>query len=176
MVLYFITASKNKFQEVKAILDEIEQLNLDLPELQELDAKKIIEDKLKKALDNHPDKEFIVEDTSLYINSLNGLPGPLIKWFLKSVGENGIYNLSPNGDAEAKTIIGYTKNENEFHFFEGSIKGKIVFPRGKNGFGWDRIFQPSGHNKTFAEMTKEEKFKISMRTVAVNKLKNFLSK
>ena len=67
-------------------------------------------------------------------------------------------------------------NENEFHFFEGSIKGKIVFPRGKNGFGWDRIFQPSGHNKTFAEMTKEEKFKISMRTVAVNKLKNFLSK
>lgn len=174
--MYFITGNKNKFLEIKKIIPEIEQLEIDLDEIQETDAKKIIEHKLKEAL-KHKKAEFIIEDTSLYLECLNNLPGPLIKWFLQSLGNKGIYNLVDklgNTKAEAKTIIGFAKNEKEIYFFEGSIKGNIVPVSGETSFGWDPIFQPEGYNKTFQQMSKEEKNKISMRAIAAEKLKKFL--
>lgn len=178
MSLYFITGNRNKFEEVKAILADVEQLDIDLPEIQDIDAKNIVRAKLLEAL-NHKDGEFIVEDTSLYLDCLQGLPGPLIKWFLKTIGNDGLANLAEKlggNKAEAKTIIGYAKNKDEIEFFEGVIPGKIVAQTGVSGFGWDPIFQPDGHDKTFAEMTAEEKNGVSMRKIAVEKLKEFLSK
>ncbi|NMB66726.1 non-canonical purine NTP pyrophosphatase [Candidatus Woesearchaeota archaeon] len=178
MTLYFITGNKGKFEEVKCILPNVEQLDLDLPEIQDIDGKKIIKAKLLEAL-KHKKEELIVEDTSLYFNCLNGLPGPLIKWFMKAIGNEGLFNLVErfgNFKAEAKTIIGYAKNEKEIHYFEGSIKGTIVFPKGKLGFGWDSIFQPIGYSKSFAELTSEEKNEISMRKIALLKLKEFIMK
>lgn len=176
MKIYFITGNKNKFEEVKSILPHVEQLDIDLPEIQEVDAKEILKAKLLEAL-NHKKAEFIVEDTSLYLKCLNGLPGPLIKWFMKTIGNEGLYNIIAkfgNAKAEAKTIIGYAKNSEEIYYFEGTIGGKIVSPSGKSGFGWDPIFQPDNNSKSFAEMSQEEKNKISMRRIAVNKLKEFL--
>ena len=64
----------------------------------------------------------------------------------------------------------YAYNGKEVHIFKGKIKGNIVYPRGKGGFGWDCIFQPEGYNKTFAEI--EEKNKISHRYKAFKKFKN----
>ncbi len=177
-MIYFLTGNKNKFEEVKTILGEVEQLDIDLPEIQEIDAKEIIKAKIQEAF-NHQQGEFLVEDTSLYLDSLNGLPGPLIKWFLKTVGNEGLFNIADklgNLKAQAKTIIGFTKNNEEIYFFEGEVKGKIVSPRGDNGFGWDKIFEPDGFLKTFAEMSLEEKNEVSMRRIALNKLKEFLSK
>ena len=162
MTIYFITGNKSKFEEVKAILPEVEQLDIDLPEIQEIDPKEIIKAKLLEAL-NHKKAEFIVEDTSLYLDCINGLPGPLIKWFLKKIGNTGIYNLVEklgNNKAEAKTFIGYAKNPEEIYYFEGSIKGKIVSPAGETNFGFDPIFQPENNKNTFAQMPKEEKNKI----------------
>lgn len=178
MALYFITGNKNKFEEVRAVLGEVEQLDIDLPEIQDIDAKNIIRAKLLDAL-NHKDGQFIVEDTSLYLDCLKGLPGPLIKWFLKTIGNEGLANLAEklgNNRAEAKTIIGYAKNRDEVKFFEGSVPGMIVAETGVSGFGWDPIFQPNGHDKTFAEMTAKEKNEMSMRKVAVEKLKEYLIK
>jgi len=176
MNLYFITGNKNKFEEVKSILPNVEQLDINLPEIQDIDAKNIIKAKLLEAL-KHKNGEFIVEDTSLYLDCLGGLPGPLIKWFMKTMGNEGLYNLVEklgNKKAEAKTIIGYAKNSDEIHYFEGCIKGEIVLPRGDSGFGWDPIFQPNKLDKSFAELTQEEKNNISMRRVAVNKLKEHM--
>jgi len=176
MALYFITGNKNKFLEVSAILPNVEQLDIDLPEIQDIDAKEIIKAKLLEAL-NHKQAEFIVEDTSLYFNCLNSLPGPLIKWFMKTIGNDGLFNIVEklgNNKAEAKTIIGYAKNPDEIYYFEGSIKGTIVPPVGKSGFGWDPIFQPDGFSKSFAELTQEEKNEISMRRIVLNKLKEFI--
>ncbi len=172
--IFFITGNKNKFREAKSIIPELEQLDIDLPEIQSIDAKEIIRSKLLEAL-KHKKAEFIVEDTSLYFDCLNGLPGPLIKWFMKTIGNEGLYKIAEtfgNYNAEAKTIIGYFKDN--IYFFEGSIKGKIVAPSSGNGFGWDPIFKPEGSTKTFAEMTQEEKNSISMRRIALNKLKEFL--
>ena len=176
MALYFITGNKNKFKEARSILSGVEQLDIDLPEIQEIDATEIVEAKLLEAL-KHKEGEFIIEDTSLYFDCLNGLPGPLIKWFLQTVGNKGLFDLVDklgNDQAGAKTIIGYAENKSRVHFFTGSIKGRIVSPRGDSNFGWDPIFQPEGYSKTFAEMSSEEKNAISMRRVALNKLKEFI--
>ena len=174
--IYFITGNKNKFLEIKSMLPEVEQINLDLEEIQEIDAHKIIQAKIKEAF-NHQDGCFLVEDTSLYLEAINGLPGPFIKWFLQKLGNQGIFNIAKklgNTKAEAKTIIGYAENPGDIIFFEGSIRRELVEPSGETTFGWDPIFKPEGYNKTFQQMTKEEKNMISMRKIAVEKLKKFL--
>lgn len=175
MTLYFITGNKKKFDEVKEIIPEIKHLKMDLTEMQEIDAHKIIKEKLKEAVKNYSG-EIVIEDTSLYLKCLNGLPGPLIKWFLESMGNRGLFELCVkygNFDAEAKTIVGYFDNA-KINFFEGVVKGRIVEPGG-DGFGWDCIFVPEGNSNRFNELSKEEKNKISMRGIAFQKLKDFIS-
>lgn len=175
MSLYFITGNKNKFKEVSAVLPEIKQLDIDLPEIQEMDGREVVRFKLLEAL-KHKKGEFIVEDTSLSLNCLNGLPGPFIKWFLKSMGGQGLFELTKklgNNKAQAKTIIAYAKNSQDIYYFEGLIKGEIVRPKMESNFGWDPIFKPLGSAKTFAELGVLEKNKISMRRKALNKFKKF---
>lgn len=175
-MLTFITGNDNKFNEVKAIIPEIEQLDIDLPEIQSLDPQEIVEFKLKVASESLPGN-FIVEDTSLYLDGLHGLPGPFIRWFMKAMGRDGLAKVaidSGNTRAEAKTVIGYLDDAGNSHYFEGSIKGNIVMPLGETSFGWDPIFLPDGHEATFAEMGVTEKNRISMRREAAQKLANFL--
>lgn len=177
MSLYFVTGNKGKLAEVQSILGNVEVLDIDLPEIQSLDAHEIIKAKLEEA-QKHQAGEFIVEDNSLYLEGLKGLPGPLIKWFMKTVGNDGLYKMAEafgNFNAEAKVIIGYSNSAGEISFFEGNTKGAIVSPRGEGGFGWDSIFQPEGYTKTFGEMSAEEKNSFSMRRIAVEKLKEKLS-
>ncbi|OGY78804.1 MAG: hypothetical protein A3B74_03365 [Candidatus Kerfeldbacteria bacterium RIFCSPHIGHO2_02_FULL_42_14] len=157
-------------------MPNIEQLDIDLPEIQDIDAKVIIKEKLLAAL-KYKQAEFIIEDTSLYFDCLHGLPGPLIKWFIKTIGNDGLFHIVEklgNTKAEAKTIFGYAKSSDEIYYFEGSLKGNIVSPKGTSGFGWDPIFQPDGFSKSFAELAEGEKNKISMRRIALNKLKEFM--
>lgn len=178
MALYFITGSAGKFSEAKAILGDIEWLNEELPEIQEIDARKIIAAKLDTAREMR-EGEFIVEDTSLYFDCLCGLPGPLIKWFLRALGNEGVWRIAEtmgNTKAEVRTLVGYADAGGGKHFFEGVIKGNVSVPRGDGGFGWDPIFRPEGYEKTFGEMTREEKNEMSMRRIALEKLKEFLEK
>jgi len=176
MALYFITGNKGKFEEVKSIIQEVEQIDLDLLEIQELNPKKVIEEKLKEAMKLHSG-EFFCEDTSVYINCFKGFPGPLIKWVLKAMGDKGLAELTlkyKDHSAVAKTVIGYTDGK-KIKFFEGILEGEIVMPRGERGFGWDKIFKPKGYDKTLGEMSLDEKNKISMRKKALVKLKNYLA-
>jgi len=172
-MIYFITGNKDKFEEASALVPGLKQLDLDLPEIQEVDSKKIIEAKLSEALKHHSG-EFIVDDTSVYLDYLNGLPGPLIKWLLKALGRQGIYDLCNkmgNTRATAKTIVGYT-NGTDVKFFEGELKGTVVEPSGDH-FGWDPIFRPDGYDKTLALMSVDERNKIKMRGQALSKFNQF---
>ena len=174
--MYFITGNKNKFSEVKKHVPSIEMKNIDLPEIQEMDAEKIIEEKLEEGI-KVLKEPFIVEDTSLSIKALNNYPGALVKWFVKSLSLEDINNILfkyEDKKAIASTTIGYYDGKQK-HFFTGEIKGTIV-PRRGEGFGFDPIFQPIGSNKTFGEMTSEEKNSISHRSKAVKKLKKTLEK
>jgi len=183
MKLFYLTGNEGKFRDAKSIIPEIEKLEIDLPEIQEINPKKIIEAKLIEAKLIEANKlkkgRFIISDGSLYLEAIPGLPGPLIKWFEKTIGNLGLFQLAKNMgnfSAYAKVIIGYMNDMDKINYFEGEIKGKIVKPRGSNGYGWDEIFQPSGFKKTFAEMTIEEKNKISHGRIALEKLREYLKK
>lgn len=176
MAIRLITGNQGKVVEFKALIPDIEMLDIDLPEIQEIDAKIIIEEKLRVAREQ-VDEALMVEDTSLYLDCMNGLPGPLIKWFMKTIGNEGLHKIAGSYDdfeATARTMIGFSTTDGGLHFFEGELHGKIVEPRGDEGFGWDPIFQPHGHDKTFAEMDIDEKNTTSMRKLAAIKLQEFL--
>ena len=173
--IYFVTGNEGKFREAKALLPDLERIDFDLPEEQTLDPQLVIRKKLEFARVKHAEDILIVEDTSLYLNGLNGFPGPLIKWMLQAVGNQGIYDLCAaihDRGAVAKTVIGLDAGT-DIQFFEGEIDGTIVAPAGMDGFGWDDIFKPNGCEETFAEMGDEFKPEFSMRTRAFQKMSDY---
>ena len=173
----FVSGNKTKVKEIQHLMPGIKILDIDLPEIQELDSTKIITAKLKAALE-HTQGPIIVDDTSLYLDCFKGqLPGPLIKWFLNTVKNTGLVELTHtlgSSGAQAKTVIGYAKDRDSIAFFEGSFTGSIVPPQGTHGFGWDHVFMPDGHTTTLACMDTEAKNAISMRGQAIATLKEYL--
>lgn len=119
----------------------------------------------------------IVEDTCLAFNALKGLPGPYIKWFLEKLGPAGLHKLLAGHEdksAQAICTFAFSRNENsEVILFQGVTEGIIVEPRGSLDFGWDPIFQPDGYEETYGELPKETKNKISHRSKALDKLRNY---
>jgi len=177
MPLYFITGNAGKFREVKAIIPEIEQLGLDLDEIQSLDPQVVIEHKLAQAAAQH-DGEFIVEDSSVGFNCLNGFPGTLIKWFYDSLGPDGIADMIhryEDHSAYAIVTIGYRDPAGSTHFFKSQYSGKIVRPQGEGGFGWDSIFVADGQTRTNAQLTGDEKNAIGARGKATQMLAKHLA-
>lgn len=177
MSLFFITGNQSKYEEIRSLIPDVEQVDLKLEEIQELDPKQVIAHKLQQALTQHPGP-LMVEDTSLVVDGWHGLPGPLIKWFLQALTLPGLWQLAHQSGqtmATARTCLGYADAAGQLSFFEGEVKGQLVEPRGERGFGWDALFQPAGFAKTFAEMTLVEKNQVSMRQIAARKLKTFLA-
>ena len=177
MIIYFVTSNKEKFREVQGILKgfDIEQIDVDLPELQG-ESNEIIREKAKLAAEKS-NKTVFVEDTSLCFNALNGLPGPYVKDFIKKLTVPGLYELlKPYDDKSAFAIacIGFCEPGKEPVVFQGKVNGKIVSPRGDTRFLWDQIFIPEGFDKTFSEMTIEEKNKISHRKLAFEEFREWL--
>lgn len=175
--VFFITGNAHKLREVEAILGSMRHVNLDLPELQELEPRKVVIAKAQAALEKGY-SPVLIEDTSLSLRALNGLPGPLIKWFLKAIGGEGVYHMAHSkGDchAEVRTIFGLAFGPQTFIYGEGVVLGSVVSPRG-TGFGWDAIFCPEGSEKTMGEMTQEEKTSCSMRTLALHDLREQLAR
>ncbi|KAE9621184.1 putative nucleotide diphosphatase [Lupinus albus] len=173
----FVTGNAKKLEEVRAILGQtipFQSLKLDLPELQG-EPEDISKEKarLAAAQVNGP---VLVEDTCLCFNSLKGLPGPYIKWFLQKIGHEGLNNLLmayEDKSAYALCVFSFAVGpDSEPITFSGKTQGKIVLPRGPNDFGWDPIFQPDGYNQTYAEMPKEEKNKISHRSKSLALVKS----
>jgi non-canonical purine NTP pyrophosphatase (RdgB/HAM1 family) len=170
--VFFVTGNSHKLREVEAILGTMRHVDLDLPELQELEPRKVVIAKAQAALAQGY-SPVLIEDTSLSLTALNGLPGPLIKWFLKALGGEGVYQLAAsrqNCSAEVRTIFGLALGPQTFIYGEGVVYGEVVHPRG-TGFGWDSIFQPQGSLKTMGEMSPKEKSSFSMRTKALHDLR-----
>jgi XTP/dITP diphosphohydrolase len=175
-IIYFATSNTYKFAEAKVLLPMLEQAPMDIPEEQSIDALYVVKQKLANAIKKH-DGPIMVEDTSLYLEGLNGFPGPLIKWMSKAVGNQGIYELCKkinNRRAVAKTVIGYSDKNGDCHYFEGEVGGMITSPVGNDGFGWDSIFLPDGLSESFAEMGDSHKVAFSMRTQAFSQLKSHI--
>lgn len=122
------------------------------------------------------------DDSGLEVFALEGAPGV---YSARYAGEEKdpeanmrllLQNLMDQPDRSARfvTVIAFIR-DGEHHFFEGEIKGQIIHEkRGEKGFGYDPIFMPDGYDRTFAEMTAEEKNAISHRKIALSKLAEFL--
>jgi non-canonical purine NTP pyrophosphatase (RdgB/HAM1 family) len=180
MTLIFATQSVHKLQEAERILDiKIERYDIDLPEIQAVDIEDVVIYKARFAYAVIK-KPVMIEDTGLFINVLNGLPGALIKWFVQRLGIDGLCKIMgqfSDKSALAKTIIVTYDGFDDPKLFVGEVKGKIsAGPKGSEGFGWDAIFIPDGATKTFGEMMPEEKDAFSMRRLALEKMKNALTR
>jgi XTP/dITP diphosphohydrolase len=123
------------------------------------------------------------DDSGLEIEALNNEPGV---YSARYAGQHGnheaninkvLQNLQgiSNRKAHFKTVISLMWNGEEY-FFDGTINGTIRTQRaGTDGFGYDPIFEPEGYHITFAEMSMEEKNRISHRAIAMEKLIAFLN-
>ena len=180
----FITGNKKKLEEFLSIIvgSPLEQRyviinkSFDLEELQGtsdfIATKKAIE------ATKYCDTAVLIEDVALGFTAYRGLPGPYVKDFLTSVGREGLYKMvQPFDDrsATAKCTFAFCPGKNQdVELFVGECHGTIVPPRGDTTFGWDPVFQPDGYTQTFAEMSLEEKNKISHRSRALQKVKEYL--
>ena len=178
MKLHFVTSNHNKFRELSELLEfKLSPVELDLQEIQTTDLHELVKFKLRQAYE-HVQAPVIVEDTSLYFEAWNELPGPLVKFFLKNIGLSGMVRALDefnNNSASAVCCLGFTKDGKSKHLFEGKVKGNIVEPRGSQHFGWDSIFLPAGYQQTFGEISSQEKHQISPRGTAAKKFKDFLT-
>lgn len=169
MEYIFVTRSSDKAREVERMLGvPIERRDLDLPELQAVDVKDVVAAKARLAYETLGGMPVIVEDTGLYIDAWNKLPGALVRWFIQCVGDEGIcamLSAFSNRAAWAETAVG--TYDGQLRIYAGRVDGRIApQPAGRGGFGWDTIFVPNGSEKTFAEMTPTEKDRYSMRRIA----------
>lgn len=126
--------------------------------------------------------DVFADDTGLEIEALNGQPGVLSARYAGN-DKNALNNMKKvlqemngiaNRNAQFRTVYALILS-GELHLFEGKIEGTIlVSPKGNKGFGYDPIFCPKGYNQSFAELSLEEKSKISHRGLATKKLVTFL--
>ncbi|HHF98903.1 MAG TPA: XTP/dITP diphosphatase [Candidatus Aerophobetes bacterium] len=140
-----------------------------------------------KAIAKFTGKLSLADDSGLEVEYLKGAPGVYSSRF---AGENASYEdnnrklLSLLKDvpydkrgALFRCVIAFAKPEGKYFIVEGACPGKIVFsPRGRGGFGYDPIFQPEGYKKTFAQLSLEEKNRISHRAKALSKAREILEK
>lgn len=180
MPLHFITSSERKFQEFTEILGRevpLTRVEINLDEIQSLDPQEVIRHKLKAA-EQHAPGRYIVEDSSVTLACLNNqLPGPFVKWFYDALGCQGLVEIvdrAKNNRASVCVSIGYVEPGLEPRFFDATVQGCIVTPRGDKDFGFGPVFRPDGSANTFGEMDRDEKHALSPRGEAVRKLKAYL--
>ena len=186
--IMFITGNTNKFKEVARIFHHenlnysLEQLNLEPIEIQADTIKEVALFKLN-SIKEQSNNSFFIEDAGFFVDKpLKGFPGVYSSYVYKTIGNKGILKLIDDfADTKAHfqaVIVLYFKPLNEILTFDGEIEGKISQNiRGKEGFGFDPIFIPDiNPNKTFAELSMNEKNKISHRGQALRKLILFLKK
>ncbi len=190
MKLCFATNNAHKLEEINALLGKDFKIlslkdigcNEELPENQDT----LEGNSLEKAqfVWQHYRINCFADDTGLEVEALQGDPvvysaryaGPQrssednIELLLKN-----LHNRT-NLQAQFRTSITLIL-EGHIHQFEGIVKGNIdKMARGSNGFGYDPVFVPEGHTRTFAEMSMEEKSSLSHRGRAIEALVAFLSK
>jgi len=187
MEILLASNNKNKHKELSKIFQESGSkhtliVNKDIPDV--IEDKNTIEENAKKKAEECYEifkSPIISDDSGLFVDALDGLPGVHSKRYagLNSTDVENNQKLiselktADNLSAIFKTVLCYFDGLN-FLTSEGALKGNIILdPRGKNGFGYDPIFDVNG--KTLAEMTLEEKSNISHRKIAAVKLVEMLN-
>ncbi len=185
--IFFATNNIHKFNEALQVLAEydiavgmlrIKSLEIQSNSLEEI-AKTSVIDAVEKC-----HLPIIVEDAGLFVETLNGFPGPYAAYVYKTVGNKGLLQImreAENRNARFESAIAYqSSNLDATMCFSGEAVGEITREErkgnGKSGFGFDPIFKPADSEKTFAEMTIAEKNRFSHRASALRKFAEWYKK
>jgi XTP/dITP diphosphohydrolase len=188
ITIIFATNNLHKIEEIKKIVPH----DFNIITLKEAGINQDIPEPFDTLEENAKEKSSVIyqltqqncfsEDTGLEVEAINGAPGVKSARYAGD-GRNFEDNINKllqnmqgktNRSARFRTVISLIWNEEE-HYFEGICKGSIIdAPRGEQGFGYDPVFVPEGSNKTFAEMSLEEKNTFSHRRKVTDKLVQFL--
>ncbi len=182
MKLLFATSNMNKIREASEILGkmgfEVEHLDIERIEPQHESLEKIasysvslIFEKVKKPV--------FVEDTGLFINALNGFPGPYSSYVFKTIGNTGILKLMggiSERKAVFKSVIAFSHGRSPT-CISADVEGTITKEERGSFWGYDPIFAPlEGDGRTYAEMGFDEKNKLSHRKRVLEKFADWLRK
>lgn len=171
--IWLVTGNRHKLEEARAALDplgvEVEPLEAEKLEVQSSSLEEIALFAARVAYASNPRPAVAVEDAGLFVEALNGFPGPYSSYAYKTIGVGGLLKLLDGVEdrracfrsAVALVGPGYER------VFTGEVCGSIATePRGSQGFGFDPVFIPEEEGRTFAEMSLEEKSGLSHRARA----------
>ena len=183
--ILFHTGNKGKFLEASELMtsrgirlellgDHKSEIRVIEPQMSAFNevAKSKLRQVLEQIGDEFDDDWIMVEDSGLLIDELGGFPGPYSSYVYSRIGPNGILRLMDGVETRNARYTASLSvwNGNEIQSFEGFCEGIIALePKGDQGFGYDPIFIPiEGDGRTFSEMTKLEKSRLSHRANALN--------
>ncbi len=179
-IIFFATGNVHKFNEARIVLAQ-HSLAASMLRIKgtEIQSDSLAEIAGTSALGAFKESHLpvIVEDAGLYIDALRGFPGPYAAHAYKTIGNHGILKLMHNildRRATFRSAIAYCDNlSGAITCFEGDAPGRITLTQRKaktqTAFGFDPIFQPDESDKTFGEMSLEEKNRFSHRAKAISK-------
>jgi XTP/dITP diphosphohydrolase len=190
-IIFLASGNAHKIKELEQVLSPLGidlKSTLDYPDAEEVeeDQPDLQGNALKKARYwfDKTGLPSVSDDTGLEVDTLNGAPGV---YSARYAGDNPSYDDNVNKlltelkgesdrSAQFRTVIAFVDGSDNY-FFEGICRGRIIDEkRGDKGFGYDPVFVPEGYDETFAELSSEEKNRISHRGRAVQKFINFLGK
>lgn len=181
--LGIVTMNAGKFKEIKELLKgvgcELHQVDEPFIEIQADTLEEVVLYGLKEI---HQRRSFshpvIKDDSGLFIDILDGFPGVYSAHAMRTIGCEGMLRLmegQPERRAEFRTSVGLLYPDGSVSIYRGFVRGRIVEEaRGRQGFGFDPIFVPEGHDETFSEMDLGTKNGISHRSRAISSLVNDL--
>ena len=187
-MVFFATGNIHKFNEARVVLAKqglaaamlrVKSVEIQSDNLSEISSASAIDAYKRCHL------PLLVEDAGLFIDELKGFPGPYSAYAYKTIKNAGLLKLMTrlsNKKATFKSVIAYCDSEDlrKILCFEGEVAGEITLyervQSDKSAFGFDPIFKPEGSEKTFAEMTIEEKNGFSHRAQAINKFADWYKK
>jgi XTP/dITP diphosphohydrolase len=177
-MVFFVTTNLHKFNEAREVLAKhkitISLLKMEVTEIQDENLERIAKATAQEAMEKSG-LPVLVEDAGLFIEALNGFPGPYSSYVYRTIGTKGILKLMKGAtkrNAYFHSVVAFHSPKQNFpKCFHGKVEGEIApKERGNKGFGFDPIFKPrKGSGKTFAEMTTSEKNKLSHRAQAFRK-------
>jgi XTP/dITP diphosphohydrolase len=180
--VWFLTSNKGKFREAQAVARasglRLQMLVAPKIEIQSETLAEIASYAAQEAA-KRLGMPLVAEDAGLFIDKLNGFPGPYSWDIFKRLGNKGILKLMENvshRNAKFSSVAAFCAPLGRSRCFSGTVVGQIgLRPRGTGGFGFDPIFIPKkGDGRTFAEMTVKEKNRLSHRAASFRKLSKWL--
>jgi XTP/dITP diphosphohydrolase len=179
--MIIVTSNRGKYAEYSEILSragvKLELMLMSYPE-EQLDMLEEVAEKSANYLRGILKTDFFIDDSGIFIEELKGFPGVYSSYANRTIGNRGILRLMENAkdrNAEFSTCIAYY--DGNMNLFVGKTRGTIsTEERGRNGFGFDPIFIPEGHEETYAEMSLEMKDSLSHRSKAANSFLEYLKK